>query len=212
MATLPPGTIVDLSEHASEILRFQPPDGALVIVVHPAALRARWDAHTQVAQVLDGSLTWLGALGEALLVTLDDAPPDPDARATCARSMLRGERLWQVVRPGALLVPDAPYEPSSVYAGSDRRPWVVVGETDLGDPIAAPLNEASNPKWWTPIVPRAALAFPGSVKDAQLELAHLWSLPTDVATLGEVTALARGAIERAVQAYVGGRSDQQHPP
>ena len=203
MATLPHGTIVDLSEHASEVLRFVPPVGDLVVVVHPAALRARWDAHTQVAQIVDDSLTWLGALGEAMLVTLDDAPPDHDARATCARCMLRGELLWQVVRPGALLVPDAPHAPSSVYAGSDRRPWVVIGETDLGDPIAAPLNEASNPKWWTPIVPRAALAFPGSVKDAQLELAHLWSLPAEVAMLGEVTALARGAIERAVRAYVG---------
>ncbi|TVR85115.1 MAG: hypothetical protein EA416_17475 [Trueperaceae bacterium] len=203
MATLPPGTIVDLSEHASEVLRFVPPDGDLVVVVHPAALSARWDTHTQVAQIVEGWLTWLGALGEAMLVTLDDAPPDHDARATCAHAMLRGERLWQIVRPGALLVPDAPHEPSSVYAGSDRRPWVVIGETDLGDPIAAPLNEASNPKWWTPVVPRAALAFPDSVKDAQLELAHLWSLPADVPSIGEVTALGRGAIERAVEAYVG---------
>jgi hypothetical protein len=203
VATLPPGTVVDLSEHASEVLRFVPPDGDLVIVVHPSALRARWDTHTQVAQLQGGSLTWLGALVEEMLVTIEDAPADPDARAACARCMLRGERLWQVVRPGALLVPDAPREPSSVYAGSDRRPWVVIGETDLGDPIAAPLNEASNPKWWTPIVPRAALAFPGSVKDAQLELAHTWSLPADVAAIGEVTALARGVIERAVRAYLG---------
>jgi len=203
VATIPPGTIVDLSEHASEVLRFVPPDGDLVVVVHPAALSARWDTHTQVAQIVEGWLTWLGALGEAMLVTLDDAPPDPDARATCAHGMLRGERLWQIVRPGALLLPDAPHEPSSVYAGSDRRPWVVIGETDLGDPIAAPLNEASNPKWWTPVVPRAALAFPDSVKDAQLELAHLWSLPADVMSIGEVTDVARGAIERAVEAYVG---------
>lgn len=186
------------------MLRFVPPDGELVIVVHPAALRARWDGHTQVAQLQGGLLTWLGALGEELLVTLDDVPADPDARAACASCMLRGERLWEIVRPGALLVPDAPREAGSVYAGSDRRPWVVIGETDLGDPIAAPLNEASNPKWWTPIVPRAALAFPGSVKDAQLELAHLWSLPARLEPIGEVTALARGPIERAVRAYVGG--------
>lgn len=181
-----------------------PPDGELVVVVHPSALRARWDTHTQVAQWLDGAVTWLGAVSEAMLVSLDDAPPDPDARAAVARCTMRGERLWQVVRPGALLLPDAPREASSVYAGSDRRPWVVIGETDLGDPIAAPLNEASNPKWWTPIVPRAALAFPGSVKDAQLELAHLWSLPARLEPIGEVTALARGPIERAVRAYVGG--------
>jgi len=172
-----------------------------VIVAHPAALRARWDAHTQVAQQGGGALTWLGALGEDLLVTLDE-PPDPHARAACAERFLRGARLWDIVRPGALLLPDAPREPSTIYAGSDRRPWVVLGETDAGDPIAAPLNDASNPKWWTPIVPRAALAFPNSVKDAQLELAHVWSLPATVPTIGEVTALARGAIERAVRAYV----------
>ena len=172
-----------------------------MIVAHPAALRARWDAHTQVAQQGGGALTWLGALGEDLLVTLDE-PPDPHARAACAERFLRGARLWDIVRPGALLLPDAPREPSTIYAGSDRRPWVVLGETDAGDPIAAPLNDASNPKWWTPIVPRAALAFPNSVKDAQLELAHAWSLPATVPTIGEVTALARGAIERAVRAYV----------
>jgi len=204
VATLPPGTIVDLSEHASDVLRFVPPDGDLVIVVHPAALRAPWDAHTQVAQVQGGWLTWLGALGEELLVTLGDVPPDVGARAACASCMLRGERLWEILRPGALVLPGAPREASSVYAGSDRRPWVVIGETDLGDPIAAPLNEASNPKWWTPIVPRSALAFPGSVKDAQLELAHTWSLPAELTPIGRVTDAAQGEIERAVRAYLGG--------
>ena len=203
LATLPPGTGVDLSELAAEVLRFAPPDGDLVIVTHPAALRARWDGHAQVAQCVDGDLTWLGALGEDLLVTLD-APPDPDARAACAERYLRGSRLWQVVRPGALVLPDAPRVPSTIYAGSDRRPWVVLGETDDGDPIAAPLNDAGNPKWWTPVVPRAALDFPDSVKDAQLELAHAWSLPDDVPVIGQVTPLARGAIERAVRAYGAG--------
>jgi hypothetical protein len=201
VATLPPGTAVDLTEYASEVLRFPPPDGDLVIVVHPGALRATWDAHTQVAQVGDDGLTWLGALGEDMLVTLD-ALPDPGARTACAARFLRGARLWEVVRPGALLVPDAPRAPSTVYGGSDRRPWIVVGETDTGDPIAAPLNDASNPKWWTPVVPRTALSFPGNVKDAQVELAHAWSLPATVAAVGEVTAIGRGAVERAVRAYV----------
>jgi hypothetical protein len=203
VAKLTPGTAVDLTEYASEILRFPPPDGDLVVVVHPAALRAAWDAHTQVAHLGDDGLTWLGALGEDMLVTLDE-PGLPDARAAYARCFLRGDRLWEVVRPGALLVPDAPRAPSTIYGGSERRPWIVVGETDTGDPIAAPLNDASNPKWWTPIVPRAALAFPGSVKDAQLELAHAWSLPATVVAVGEVTALGRGAVERAVLDYVAG--------
>jgi hypothetical protein len=203
VATLPPGTAVDLTEYAGDVLRFPPPDGDLVVVVHPAALRATWDGHTQVARFDEDGLTWLGALGEDMLVALDE-PDDPAARAACARCFLRGTRLWEVLRPGALLLPDAPRAPSTIYGGSDRRPWIVVGETDVGDPIAAPLNDASNPKWWTPVVPRAALAFPGNVKDAQFELAHTWSLPVTIAAVGEVTAIGRGAVERAVLAYVEG--------
>ena len=203
MATLAPGTIVDLTEAAAEALRFPPPDGDLVVVVHPSALRARFDAHTQVARFEGDDLAWLGAMGEDMLVTLDE-DPDPGARAACAERYLLGERLWQIVRPGALVVPDAQRAPSSIYGGSDRRPWLVLGETDLGDLLAAPLNEASNPKWWTPVVPRAALAFPGSVKDAVVELAHVWSLPASLERLGELTPLGRGAVERAVHAYVAG--------
>jgi hypothetical protein len=203
LATLPPGTIVDLTEAAAEALRFPPPDGDLVVVVHVSALRARFDAHTQVAHFDDGALGWLGGLGEDMLVTLDEAP-DPGARDACAERYLRGERLWQIVRPGALVVPGAPRAPSSIYGGSERRPWLVLGETDLGDLLAAPLNDASNPKWWTPVVPRAALAFPGSVKDAAVELAHVWSLPASLEPLGELTPLGRGAVERAVRAYATG--------
>lgn len=200
MATLLPGTIVDLTEHAAEALRFLPPDGDLVVVVHPSALRATWNAHTQVAQLSEDGLAWLGALGEDMLVTLD-APPDVSARSVCAACFLRGARLWEVVRPGALLVTDAPSAPSTVYAGSDRRPWIVIGEADTGDLLAAPLNEATNPKWWTPVVPRAALSFPGNVKDSQVELAHAWSLPASVASVGAVTPAGRSAVERAVQGY-----------
>ena len=203
LATLPPGTIVDLSEYASEMLRFLPPDGDLVVVVHQLALRASWNAHTQVAHVGADGLTWLGALGEDLLVTIN-AEPDSSARTASAASFLRGTRLWEVVRPGGLLVPDAPRTLSTIYAGSDRRPWIVVGETDTADIIAAPLNDAENPKWWTPIVPRTALSFDGNVKDSQVELAHAWSLPAGVATVGSVMAAGRGAVERAIREYVAG--------
>ena len=203
MATLPPGTIVDLSEHAAEVLRFQPPDGDLVVVVHPSALHAARSAHTQVAHLSELGLAWMGALDEGLLVALD-APPDPDARADCAACFLRGARLWEVVRPGVLLVPDAPRAPSTVYAGSDLRPWIVLGETDTGDLLAAPLNDAANPKWWTPVVPRVALSFPGNVKESQVELAHVWSLPSAIASVGEIAPFGRGAVERAVRAYVEG--------
>ncbi len=203
MATLPPGTIVDLSEYAAEVLRFLPPDGDLVVVVHPSALHAARSTHTQVAHLSEIGLSWLGALDEDMLVALD-AESDADARADCAACFLQGARLWEVVRPGALVVPDAPRAPSTVYGGSDQRPWIVIGETDTGDLLAAPLNDASNPKWWTPVVPRAALSFPGNVKESQVELAHAWSLPASMASVGEVTPLGRGAVERAIRAYVAG--------
>jgi hypothetical protein len=201
VATLPAGTVVDLTEAAAEALTFAPPDGDLVVVVHPAALRARFDAHTQVAQFAEVGLTWLAALGEEMLVTLDEEL-DPGARAACGARFLRGERLWQIVRPGSLLVADAPRVPSTVYRGSDRRPWLVVGETDTRDLLAAPLSDAANPKWWTPVVPRTALSFPGNVKDAQVELAHVWSLPASLPSLGEVLPSGRPLVERSVQAYV----------
>jgi len=203
LATLPPGTIVDLTEHAAEVLRFLPPDGDLVVVVHPSALRAAWSAHTQVAQLNEDGLAWLGALGEDMLVTLD-VPPDDAARSVCAACFLRGARLWEIVRPGALLVEGAPTAPSTVYAGSERRPWIVIGEADTGDLLAAPLNDAGNPKWWTPVVPRTALSFPGNVKDSQVELAHVWSVPASVPSVGAVAPAGRGAVERAVRTYVAG--------
>jgi hypothetical protein len=54
------------------------------------------------------------------------------------------------------------------------------------------------------VVPRAALSFPANVKESQVELAHAWSLPADLASVGELTPLGRGAVERAVRAYVAG--------
>jgi len=171
-----------------------------VVVVHPSALRAPWSAHTQVACLDEDGLAWLGALGEEMLVTVDE-PPDPSARSVCAACFLRGEHLWEIVRPGTLFVPDTPGAPSTVYAGSDRRPWLAIGEADTGDLLAAPLNDAANPKWWTPVVPRTALSFHGNVKDSQVELAHVWSMPTSVPSVGMLTPPGRAAVERAVRAY-----------
>ncbi|CAN5832392.1 hypothetical protein BH23DEI1_BH23DEI1_03330 [soil metagenome] len=200
MATLPPGTAVDLTELAADALRFPPPDGDLVIVVHPAALRAPRDRHTQVAQVVHGEPIWLGAMGEEMLVSLDAAPQDW-ARGACAERYLSGGRLWDVVRPGALLLPDAAQPASTVYGGSDRRPWIVIGETAAGDVIAVPLADASTPKWWAPVVPSSALDFPGNVKDSQVELAHVWTLPRTLPAIGGLAPIGRGAVERAVRAY-----------
>lgn len=200
MATLPPGTRVDLTEEAAEALRFVPPDGDLIVVVHPAALRSSWSRHTQVAQLVAGELTWLGALGEDLLVGVD-GPIDRHARSACGAYLLQGDRLWEVVRPGSMLRDDVDGPLSTVYAGSRLRPWLVIGESAHGEPIAVPLTDAANPKWWTPVVPSSMLRFEGNVKDAQVELAHAWTLPASVASAGRLLPGGAPPIEAAVGAY-----------
>ncbi len=202
MATLPPGTRVDLTEEAAEALRFTPPDGDLIVVVHPAALRAPRSRHTQVAQFVAGELTWLGALGEDLLVVVE-GPIEPDARANCRAHLLWGDRLWDIVRPGSLLHEDADGPLSTVYAGSRLRPWLVIGESVHGEPIAVPLTDAANPRWWTPVVPSAMLRFEGNVKDAQVELAHAWTLPAASGAVGHLLPGGERPVEAAVRAYFG---------
>ncbi len=203
MATLAPGTKVRLAETASAALRFPPPDGLdLTVVVHRAALNAPHDAHTQVAAIAHGELVWLGALGEDLLEEVS-APRDSSARAVVAERFLVGSRLWEVVRVGGLLG-QAEHGPlSTIYDGSEARPWVVVGETILGELIVVPLNDARSPKWWTPVIAQVHMRFPGNIKDGQVELAHAWSVPADIAAEGEVLVAGRGAVERAIAEYFG---------
>ena len=203
MATLAPGTQVRLAQDAAGALRFPPPDDTdLTVVVHRAALHAPHDAHTQVAAIAHGELIWLGALGEDLLEEVS-APRDSDARAVVADRLLVGSRLWEVVKVGGLLGRARPGALSTVYDGSEARPWVVVGDTILGEMIVVPLNEASNPKWWTPVIERVHMRFPGNIKDGQVELAHAWTVPAEIASAGEVLVAGRGAVEQAIAGYYG---------
>ena len=91
---------------------------------------------------------------------------------------------------------------STIYAGSELRPWVVVGETAPGGLIAAPLNDAQgNPKWWTPTVRQRDMAFSGNNKDAQVELAHLWTLPDSLPREGALTATGSDTVFSAIREY-----------
>ncbi len=203
VATLRPGTRVRLAEDASAALRFPPPaDIALTVVVHRAALNAPHDAHTQVAAIAHGELVWLGALGEDVLGGVS-VPRDLGARAVVAERFLVGSRLWEVVRVGGLLGQAGRGPLSTVYDGSEARPWVVVGETILGELIVVPLNDASRPKWWTPVIAQVHMRFSGNIKDGQAELAHAWTVPAELVVEGEVLVAGRGAVERAIEGYYG---------
>jgi hypothetical protein len=77
----------------------------------------------------------------------------------------------------------------------------VIGITTVGDLLAAPLNEAGNPKWYTPLLAQEEVLMPGSSKDAQLELAHIWSLPQFLGAVGSVAPAARERVLEALKSY-----------
>ena len=198
MPTLPPGTEVALRPEALRRLSFPPPVGSVVLVaVHEAGLLARQSPHTQLLGFSGGELTWAGALSEVLLQVRSEGGGDP--RMLLGESMGLGSRLWDVVWPGELVLDPARGPLATTYQG--ERPWVVLGVTADGDLLAAPLNEAGNPKWYTPLLAREEVHMPGSSKDAQLELPHLWSLPQSLAAVGAVAPAARHRILEDLRKY-----------
>jgi hypothetical protein len=198
MATLRPGTEVSIRPEVARRLAFPPPEGSVILVgVHEAGLQAPQSPHTQLLGFLAGDLTWAGALSEAFLDVLSEGGGDP--RQLLGEVVGQGSRLWDVVWPGELLSSPDREGRTTMYRG--ERPWVVVGETPSGDLLAAPLNEAGNPKWYTPVLGREEVEMPGSSKDAQLELAHLWSLPGSLAAVGSVSLHARRRVLEALRGY-----------
>jgi hypothetical protein len=196
MPLLRPGTQVSIPPALLRRLAFPPPEGAaLLVAVHPAALLSPRSPHTQLAGFVYGELAWAGAMGEAILDVLSEDGGDP--RQLLAEAVGTGARLWDVVWPGELVPGGGAL--STIYQG--ERPWVVVGETSQGDVLAAPLNEGGNPKWYTPLLAREEVLMEGSSKDAQLELAHLWSFPESMAAVGTVLSGARPRILEALKAY-----------
>ena len=174
MASIHPGTCVEFLAGEVLKLRFPPAEAAtLAVSVHPDALKVgKKSTHTQLVGLVDKSVVWTGALCEDLLRQLPDVVDNP--RSRLASHFLRGDRLWHIVRPGLLTKPGVSRPLCTIY---DRdRPWVVVGELRTGTLLAVPLNEPSNPKWYTPVLAAKDLLFRGS-KSSQVELAHLWALP-----------------------------------
>jgi hypothetical protein len=198
MPTLPPGTEVSIRPKVVRRLTFPPPEGSVLLVaVHKAGLQAPQSPHTQLVGFLAGDLVWAGALSEAFLEVRSEGGGDP--RQLLGEAVGIGSRLWDVVWPEEL-VSGSDWGPlATMYQG--ERPWVAVGETPSGDLLAAPLNEAGNPKWYTPVLAQEEVVMQGSCKDAQLELAHLWSLPAAVGAVGSVSPAARERVLEALKSY-----------
>ena len=198
MPTLAPGTEVSIRPEALTHLTFPPPKGSVLLVgVHDAALNAPESPHTQLLAFQFGELVWAGALSETALRVESAAGGDP--RALLGEAVGVGPRIWEVVWPGDLSLDPGARGGRTTYQG--ERPWVVIGETTSGDLLAAPLNEAGNTKWYTPEIARDEVLMSGSSKDAQLELAHLWSLPGSLPAVGSVSSTARPRVLEAVKKY-----------
>ena len=198
MPTLRPGTEVVIRPEALRRLTFPPQEGSVVLVgIHEAGLLVRKSLHTQLLGFTAGELSWAGALSESLLAVRSTGGGDP--RMLLGEAIGAGPRLWDVVWPGELVLDPNRGPLATTYQG--ERPWVVVGITPEGDLLAAPLNEAGNPKWYTPLLAQDEVLMPGSSKDAQLELAHLWSLPRSVGAVGSVAETARARILEDLRSY-----------
>ena len=198
MATLPPGAEVSIRPDALRRLTVPPPEGAVLLVaVHEDALQAPRSLHTQLIGLRHGDLVWAGALGERLLTVVSDGGGDP--RQLLGEAMGAGPRLWDVVWPGELVADPHRGPLSTTYQG--ERPWVVIGVVTGGDLLAAPLNDAANPKRFTPLLAREEVRMPGSSKESQLELAHVWSFPSFLGAVGSVAPEARGRVLAALRSY-----------
>jgi hypothetical protein len=159
---------------------------------------ARSSPHTQVIELDGTAILWVGAVGEDLL-TQRDAPRRPDARKLLGSLLLDGSRNWELIAPGRLLSDWIHRHLSTVYEGD--RPWLVVGALANRDLVAVPLNDASNPKWYAPVIQRADVLMPGSTKDSQVELAHMWSFPSSVPAIGRLAPAAVNAIQQVLIGY-----------
>ncbi len=189
--------MLDESELAK--LRFPPPTPEVVIAELPGALNAPANRLTLAAwEDEEGEVRWVGAVDERMVAGQLGRTESP--RPAIARSLFRG-RCWDLVWPGHLLRAGLPAPYLTLYDGD--RPWVALGELPSGEVLAAPLNDArGNPKWFAPRIARADLEG-AAAKDAQLEMAHLWSFPGDLPAVGAVREPARSGLEKAVAGYYG---------
>lgn len=196
MARLAAGTVALLDGGELARLRFPPPGEEVVVAVHPGALESRGNALTLAASMDGDEVTWVGAIDERMIAGGLGRTASP--RGLIARRLFLGDRCWSLVWPGHLLRDAGAGPRFTVYHGD--RPWIVLGMLESGSLLAAPLNDATNPKWYAPGVDAEHLQG-GAAKDGQLEMAHLWSLPQGLPAAGVVGEGAREGLRRAVEGY-----------
>lgn len=201
MAQFAIGTRVTLAPGAQAILRYPPPAGDLVISVHRGALKGRNTLTTAVSLKGD-QIVWVGALDE------DDLKATGSAagyrRASLCAHIFAGPDVFRVFTPGTLVTREAGGHHYTVYRGI--RPWLTLGRLPNGLLLAVPLSDAyGNPKWYAPIIERQHLRIPGSNKDSQAELAHLWSLPAPAKFDGAVADTIRDDLKRRCAEYFADR-------
>lgn len=200
MATIPPGTEVTLRAGESTKLRFPPPDSLrLYVAVHEGALRVGdGNLLTQVVGCVEDELHWVGALDERMLDP-GTGGSFPWARSLIAEALFSEDEPWDIVWPGLITRHGVRRPYYTIYDGD--RPWVTLGQCPEGL-LAAPLNDArGNPKWWTPRIEAADLEFVEG-KAAQVELAHLWTIPDTQMRTGRIGARARMEVERRLRSYL----------
>lgn len=207
MTNIAPDTVVSCFGSVWQDLRFTPePDGVMVIVAHPRSLTPQ-NPSTQVMQIKDGDLLWVGTVDEAMVTSTTVARME-NARSVLSGHLLKGANLWSVLAPGPLLRAGSIHQ-SSVY--KDPHMWVVLGETtDLL--LAATLSTwkerfrpdgrpKGEPVYHVRIAQAELPATVVSPRDSVVELNHLWSFPKQVSTIGSIAASAHERLREKVRRY-----------
>jgi len=195
------GTKVTLRRECDHGLLFPPDEECELRAVEPGDGPGPSSPLTQVLGLVDGALRWAGALDENLLeFDRDDVDPR-SVQAELEAALLRGKQLWSLVEPGPLRR-SGDERNDVVYQG--RRPWLVVGETASGALLAMPLNESPGEARRYQARLFAADVFfrlNRPSKPSNIELSHVWSLPSTTRNAGQLKRHRWRQIEEKVLDY-----------
>ena len=201
MPTIDPNTQVTFVGQALTRIKYAPPLGTYVIAVEQSALRSPRNALTTVVAMENEAILWAGSVDEGMLAPQGKATVA--ARESLTALLLTGPRLWQVIRPGSLRT-QGPAIQDTLYQGD--RPWLVVGELANQALLAVALNDIGpgTRGHYQHEVRQADLEFPGS-KHSKVELNHIWSFPSALPGIGQLSVAARPAAQAALLGYYPGR-------